>query len=602
MSYPIYSGAVLGRAGVMSWSSSTERVVNFLSASLMCALLALTMFCPVLAQVSSLPSGKDSAASAELSSHDEAATFKVKVNLVLVRVVVRDSEGRAIGNLKREDFQLFDNRKPQVIQNFAVEQPGTEVQREEKASQGMSGTEGGRAPAVPERYLAFVFDDIHLNGSNVIEVRTATDKYLASLQPTDRAAIYTTSGQTTLEFTDDRPKLHETLFELNSRPIAGSGFKECPDISYYMADLIQNKRDPEALQTATLDALACAFGNDQRLISAAQAMAMGVAARELEQGNHETQITLGILKNVIRRMSLLPGQRTVILVSPGFYNPEQRKEESEIIEGALRMNVMLSALDARGLYADPALGDISQPGPPSINAAPFEAQYRMTSASTDADVLAEFADGTGGSFFHNNNDLEAALRQLATAPEFYYLLGFSPQNLKLDGGYHSLNVTLKVPQKLSVQARRGYYAPKKIPDASEQAKQEIEEALFSQEEVHDLPVDLHTQFFKTAESDAKLAVLAHLDVRRMHFRKVEGRNGNELTVVSGLFDRNGHFVAAYEKILTMRLRDETLEKRLQSGVTMKSSFDVKPGSYLVRLVVRDAEGQISAENGAIEIP
>jgi hypothetical protein len=69
-----------------------------------------------------------------------------------------------------------------------------------------------------------------------------------------------------------------------------------------------------------------------------------------------------------------------------------------------------------------------------------------------------------------------------------------------------------------------------------------------------------------------------------------------------LFDRNGHFVSAVAKILTMRLRDETLEHRLQSGLTMKSSFDVKPGSYLVRLVVRDAEGDISAENGAIEIP
>jgi hypothetical protein len=329
---------------------------------------------------------------------------------------------------------------------------------------------------------------------------------------------------------------------------------------------------------------------------------MGVAARELQQGNHETQITLGTLKDVVRRMALLPGQRTVILVSPGFYNPEQKQEESEIIESALRMNVIVSALDARGLYANPALGDIGQPGPSSIDAAPFQAQYRIRSASTDTDILAEFADGTGGSFFHNNNDLEAGLRQLATAPEFYYLLGFSPQNLKLDGNYHSLKVTLKEPQKLSVQARRGYYAPKKIPDASEQAKQEIEEALFSQEEMHDLPVDLHTQFFKTTESDAKLAVLAHLDVRRMHFRKVEGRNGNEVTVVSGLFDRNGQFVTASEKIITMRLRDETLEKRLQSGVTMKSSFDVKPGSYLVRLVVRDAEGQISAENGAIEIP
>jgi hypothetical protein len=153
-----------------------------------------------------------------------------------------------------------------------------------------------------------------------------------------------------------------------------------------------------------------------------------------------------------------------------------------------------------------------------------------------------------------------------------------------------------------VQARRGYYAPKKIPDAAEQAKQEIQDALFSQEEMHELPVDLRTQFFKTSDTDAKLAVLAHLDVKHMHFRRVDDRNGNELTLVSALFDRNGHFVSAIGKILTMRLRDETLEKKLQSGLTLKSSFDVKPGSYLVRLVVRDTEGDISAENGAIEIP
>jgi hypothetical protein len=57
-----------------------------------------------------------------------------------------------------------------------------------------------------------------------------------------------------------------------------------------------------------------------------------------------------------------------------------------------------------------------------------------------------------------------------------------------------------------------------------------------------------------------------------------------------------------QKNLTMRWRDATLDK-LNSGITLKTSFDVKPGSYLVRLVVRDKDGQLmSAENGAIEIP
>jgi hypothetical protein len=165
-----------------------------------------------------------------------------------------------------------------------------------------------------------------------------------------------------------------------------------------------------------------------------------------------------------------------------------------------------------------------------------------------------------------------------------------------------LKVKLKNPQKLTLQARRGYYAPKTFASPDEQAKQEIEDAMFSQEELHNLPVKLRTQFFKASDQDAKLTVLAHVDVKQLHFRKVEGRNNNVLTCVSALFNRNGNFVQGMQKTVTMHLKDDTLAHKLESGITLKTSFDVKPGSYLVRLVVRDAEGQsMSAENGTVEI-
>jgi VWFA-related protein len=570
-----------------------------------CPLLLFLLCLPLLARAQSAGSPPVSAppeqTASELSSRDEVTTFKVRVNLVLVRAVVRDSQDHAVGGLTREDFEVFDNNKPQTIVKFSVEQPGAQVAQEEKSSLAAAGETPGKVPGVPERYVAYLFDDVHLNSGDLMQVRMAADRHLASLEPTDRAAIFSTSGRTTLDFTDDRSRLHATLMQLQPRPVTGSGVKDCPDVSYYLADLIQNKHDPQAIQVATLDALACAFQNDQRMIAAAQAMAQGEAGMQIGLGDHETQIALSTLKDVVRRVSITPGQRTVILVSPGFLNPDQRQEETDIIERGLHANVIISALDARGLYVDPSFGDISQPGGNPLTSG-LQAQYRTASASAESDIMAEFAYATGGTFFQNRNDLQEGFRRLAAAPEYYYLLGFSPQNLKPDGRYHSLKVRLKTPQKLSVQARRGYYAPTHIADAAEQAKQEIEEALFSQEEMHDLPVELHTQFFKASDTAAKLAVLARLDVKHMHFRKIEGRNGNELTIVSGIFDRNGQFITGNEKILTMRLRDETLEHKLQSGVTMKSSFDVKPGSYLVRLVVRDTEGQISAENGAIEIP
>jgi hypothetical protein len=154
-----------------------------------------------------------------------------------------------------------------------------------------------------------------------------------------------------------------------------------------------------------------------------------------------------------------------------------------------------------------------------------------------------------------------------------------------------------------LQARKGYYAPKHETDLAQQAKQDIEDAVFSREVMKDIPVALHTQFFKSGDFDAKLSVMAHVDIKSLHYRKEEGRNRNDLTVVSVLFDPNGNFVAGMDKRIELRLKDGTLENKLGSGITVKSTFDVKRGSYVVRLVVRDSEGQMmAAENGAVEIP
>jgi len=539
---------------------------------------------------------------AEIATHEEATTFKVNVKLVMVRVVVRDSQGHAVGNLHKEDFELFDNRKPQIISHFSMEQPGTQLAKERKTSDENASE---KLPSVPERYIAFVFDDIHLTFGDLAQARTAADHHLATLQPTDRAAIFSTSGQTTLDFTDDRAKLHETLLRLQPRPIARTGINECPDISYYMADLIQNKHDPQAEQAATQDAIACLRLTGPNALTTARATVQGTASQQLAAGSQESRVALSVLKDVVRRISAMPGQRTMVVVSPGFLTPETEmlQDSIDIIDRALHSEVMIGTLDARGLYTIVPGGDITRSGPTNPLSASLEVQYQTASAEAEDDVLSDLAYATGGNFFHNNNDLDAGFKQVAATPEYFYTLGFAPQNLKLDGSYHRLKVSLKDSAKLTLQARHGYYAPKHAADPAEEARIEIEDAVFSQEELHDLPVELHTQFFKPSDTEAKLAVLAHVDVRHIRYRKVEGRNINELTVVSALFNRNGVFIQGMQKNLTMRWKDATLESKLGSGITLKTNFDVKPGSYLVRLVVRDTEGQLmSAENGAIEIP
>ena len=542
------------------------------------------------------------------SSDSDAAKFRVNVKLVLARVVVRDSTGHAVGNLKKEDFELFDNGKKQAISNFDAEHVAAAAVAAAPSSAVPNGTANPipAPPTFPSRYVAYVFDDLRLNFGDLAHVREAAQRRIDELPASDRAAVFSTSGQTVQDFTDDRAKLLQSLNNVVPRPIQLQQTNPCPDISFYQADLIVNKNDPVATQTAINDYLYCSGTNNA---AGASGFVQGAATQVLSIGEEESRMGLRTLQDVVRRMSALPGQRTLVIVSPGFLTPDLEYNYSELIDHALRAQVVISSLDARGLYVVIPGGDAGQRGravlpiPGDTFAVASRAQFQMRSASAESDILAVLANGTGGTFFQNNNDMKDGLRRVADLPEYWYVIGFTPQNLKNDGKFHTLRVTLANHQKYELQARRGYYAPRKAEDPAEESKREVEDEVFSSEELHELPVVLHTEFFKPADDAAKLTVLARIDVKRLHYKQAQDRNQNDLTVVTAVFDRNGNFLQANQKLVQMRWKSETLQAKLGSGITLKSSFDVKPGRYMVRVVARDSEQQVmSAENGAVEIP
>jgi hypothetical protein len=97
--------------------------------------------------------------------------------------------------------------------------------------------------------------------------------------------------------------------------------------------------------------------------------------------------------------------------------------------------------------------------------------------------------------------------------------------------------------------------------------------------------------------------VAHITTKSLKFVRAGDRSKDKLTVATAIFDENGNLVTGMEKIIEMQLKDTTLERLNRSGVSVKSTFDVQPGTYLVRLVVRDAEGaQMAAMNRGVVIP
>src|SRR5207249_1354564 len=218
-----------GRA-FLSLAASVTRLLQHAS------LVALALCLPA--------SSAQDAGTSEVKSQETEPSFKLQVqrNLVVVRVVVRDSKGRPVSNLRKDDFRLFDNGKPQGITSFTVETPSkaaTAPQSRPQAPDTEPQPETATAPFTPLRYLAAYFDDVHAHYEDLVRTRDAADRYLvAAVRPGDRVGVFTSSGQNMQDFTDDLQKVHAALFGLRPRPIVPDEMDPCPDVFPYQAYLI----------------------------------------------------------------------------------------------------------------------------------------------------------------------------------------------------------------------------------------------------------------------------------------------------------------------------------------------------------------------------
>lgn len=520
----------------------------------------------------------------------DSSTFQSRVNVVLVPVVVRDSHGKPIGNLTKNDFLLSDKGKLQNIASFeAVRRSGADVSTagESVSPKVENATPEGAPPEMDaRRYLIYLFDDLNIRFTDMAVIRAAAVRHFRNgLAEADQAAIYTFSGRQIQEFTRDRQKLEDTVSKLSWRPDAGHGDVYCPEVNYYLADLIIEKNDGQAFQGLVKHTIECAHVPPD----VAKAIALAAVNQELMVGPQDTQVALRAVRRAIRRLSGMPGQRILVLASPGFFSQtdEGIRATAEVLDLAARSNVVISGLSVRGVILAEEEQDVA-----GRRSAPSQVwtRYRREGARANGDVLKELAEGTGGIFFQNNNDLLKGLEIAGAAPEFSYVLGFSPTALKHDGSFHSLKVRLTNGRSGHVEARQGYYAIKEDPK-DKNATSDVDDAVFARDQVNDIPVVLQTGFSKPNDSEtAKVLLVAKIDVKSLHFRHGDARNQDSLIVVSALFDSQGGYVAGAKKTVNLRLRDESLAKR-DPGVTLRSEFDVKLGEYVVRLVVREADGK-----------
>jgi VWFA-related protein len=397
--------------------------------------------------------------SAQQTNGTQSPPFTIQTNVkrVFVPVVVRDKQGRSVDDLKKDDFQVLDNDKPRVVAGFTVERRGAG-----ESVQQVSGaaTSTPVPPAQPgkRRFVVFLFDDMHMSAAELVPVKkAATEAMNGALSDTDVAAVVATSGKTNSGLIQDRAKLRDTIAGLQSNEVSPAGAADCPNINYYQADLIENKHDSAAIADAMGQVYKCDPSLGPQSDNVAESVMRSSVRRALMMGNQTSQATLAAIQEFVRRMAALPGQRLLVLVSPGFLtiSPEASSGVSRVIDLAAQSGVTISALNARGLLST----DVTASDDTRGRAIGEISELRRGSASLDENVMFSLADGTGGLFFHNSNDLGAGFQGLTASPECVYVLELPLDGVKADGTYHRLKVKVDRTD-LEVRARRGYLLPK----------------------------------------------------------------------------------------------------------------------------------------------
>jgi VWFA-related protein len=528
--------------------------------------------------------------------------------------VVRDKNGNPVGNLHKGDFQLADRGQKQDIATFSeekLERPAT-VEKAAAQSTPDQPASQSKAPSnvIPDRFTAYIFDDVHMRRGDLAPLREAIWRHMQeTASPSERIAIFTTSRRVFTDFTADLDKLHAALYKITSTymyrvPSCPQPPAPCFDVSFFLGYQV-DKGNTLALQTAgtivksPLPALNSTGLKQPAQITGNSGMyAETAATHAVRTGEQETSLSLDALRDVARRMMALAGRRTIVMLSQGVFVPyEQEGELERAIDWVQRSGVVVNTLNSTGLLTGLEDG-ITAAEDDTLEPNGSSNQFTDEARNAEMETLIYIAEATGGTAIARSNDYLGGIRRIASPPEYRYILGFSPHDLASDGQIHALSIKLINPadKGYSVQARRGYFAPKQGEGLPEAAAKEIENAVFSRDDIRDLPVEMRTDVKKSEGSGGELTVSTDVDLQLLHYSKADGRNCQELTAVAAIFDRDGSFIAGKQQTLTLKLRDQTMDGLSQkSPETLQSSFALSPGTYLVRMVVRSAADQAMTE-------
>jgi hypothetical protein len=288
------------------------------------------------------------------------------------------------------------------------------------------------------------------------------------------------------------------------------------------------------------------------------------------------------------------GPRIMVLISSGFLPPltGQKNVMDPLVNAALRWNIVIHSLDAKSLDAERETVEGSGYQNTHID------RTKMTRRAALWQPLEKVAQGTGGHFFHNNNDLAGAL-QMATTPAISYQVSFNPG--MRDGQFHNLKIAFKNKMFYSLQFRPGYFSP---PEVKKEAlnRAALDAAVFSRQTLGEIPATVTLAAGQQSEGTIPLSITVILDIKQLQFTTDAGRHVQRIVFLTTLLDPGNSFVTGKEAVMDLSLTDEKLASLQKEGLKAVTTISVPAGIYQVRSIVKESiKGSLAASTIPIDL-
>jgi len=525
-----------------------------------------------------------------------APTFRTTTRLIVQTVSVTDRDGKPVEGLTAKDFVVTEDGEPQEIsfvefqriestaEGVRPEQPA--VSQPTPAAAQPASAAATVQPTVPSqistsqpgdiryrnrRLVVLYFDLSAMPPPDLIRAYSSALRYIdTQMQPQDLLAIMTFQGgavRVKQDFTDNRAALREVITTLiYGNDLDGDGIPDRPE-----------------------DA-ASAFGQD-----------------DAEFNIFNTDRQLSALQTTVAMLRPLPEQKSLVYFASGLRlnGVDNQAQLRATTNAAIRANVSLYPIDARGLVAQAPLGDATRPSPGGLGMFTGQlAQGIVTNFQRSQDTLYALAKDTGGKALLDFNDLSRGIVDAANAQTSYYILGYYSNHVAADGKFRRVRVSLAGGLSAGLSYRQGYFGDKEFAKFTAADKErQLEEALMLENPVTDITIAMEVNYFQLNRAEYFVPVAIKIPGSELALARRGGASRTLIDFIGEVKDDFGNTIQNLRDKLDIKLSDETASQLAKRPIEYETGFTLLPGKYVVKYLIRDAEtGRMGTYQTSFTVP